>query len=180
MSRSSFVFTPTALRSLEHDQDLLDRHEHKRRLASCHLSSYLLRKEARERAPPRPTAGLRAAVCRDLVVQNAVYTGDLEALQRFFPRGSTANLIIEPHGGDMRWTTFGEGRRPVGCSSFFCQCACFSEALVFFAARPWSIGPPATRLFIEGNSARGTIRRTHHMSRSGKMKSECTFNNLIL
>lgn len=112
MSRNSFVFTPTALRSLEHDQDLLDRHEYKKQLASSHLSSYMLRKEARDRAPLRPSLGPRAAVCQDLVVQNAVYTGDLEAMQRFFPRGSTVNLIIEPHGGDMRWTTTGEGRRP--------------------------------------------------------------------
>lgn len=112
MSRNSFVFTPTALRSLEHDQDLLDRHEYKRQLASCRLSSYLLRKEARERATPRPSGGLRAAVCQDPVVQNAVYTGDLEAMQRLLPRGSMVNLIIEPQGGNMRWTTTGEGRRP--------------------------------------------------------------------
>lgn len=120
MSRNSFVFTPTALRSLEHDQDLLDRHKYKKQLASCHLSSYLLRKDAREHAPPRTSPGLRAAVCQDLVVQNAVYTGDLEAMQRFFPRGSTVNLVIEPHGGDMLWTTTGEGRRPACFSDFFC------------------------------------------------------------
>lgn len=112
MARNSFVFTRTALRSLEHDQDLLDRHEYKKQLASYHLSSYMLRKETRDRAPLRPSTGLRAAVCQDLVAQNAVYTGDLEAMQRFFPRGSTVNLIIQPHGGDMRWTTTGEGRRP--------------------------------------------------------------------
>lgn len=106
---------------------LLDRHEYKKQLASYHLSSYLLRKDARERAPLRPSPGLRAAVCQDLVVQNAIYTGDLEAMQRFFPRGSTVNLIIEPHGGDMRWTTTGEGRRP----DFFCECARLSEALQF-------------------------------------------------
>lgn len=131
MSRNSFVFTPTALRSLEHDQDLLDRHEYKKQLASYQLSSYLLRKEARDRAPLRSGPGLRAAVCQDLVVQNAVYTGDLEAMQRLFPRGSTVNLIIEPHGGNMRWTTNGEGRKPACFSCFFCECACLSEALLF-------------------------------------------------
>lgn len=111
MSRNSFVFTPTALRSLERDQDILERHRYRKQLASHHLTSYMLRKEARDRAPPRSSAALPAAVCQDLVVQNAVYTGDLEAMQRFFPRGSTVNLVIEPQGGDMRWIATGEGRR---------------------------------------------------------------------
>lgn len=111
MSRNSFVFTPTALRSLERDQDILERHKYRKQLASHHLTSYMLRKEARDQAPPRSSPALAAAVCQDLVVQNAVYTGDLEAMQRFFPRGSTANLVIEPQGGDMRWIATGEGRR---------------------------------------------------------------------
>lgn len=112
MSQGSFVFTPTALRSLQQDEDMLRRYECRRRLASRHLpSSYMLRKEARDRTALRSSSALPAAVCQDVVVQNALYTGNLEALQEFFPRGSRVSLIIEPQGGDMRWVATGEGRR---------------------------------------------------------------------
>ncbi|XP_039998786.1 ankyrin repeat and SOCS box protein 10 [Xiphias gladius] len=109
MSRGSFVFTPMALRSLELDKDMLERYKYKRQMASHHLRSYMLKKEARDREPLRSSAALPPAVCQDVVIQNALYTGDLEAMQRLFPRGSTANLIIEPRGGDMRWVARGEG-----------------------------------------------------------------------
>ncbi|XP_074543858.1 ankyrin repeat and SOCS box protein 10 isoform X1 [Halichoeres trimaculatus] len=110
MSRGSFVFTPTALRSLQLDEDMLERQKYKKQLASHHYNNYLLKKEARDRALLRPSTAQPAAVCQDVVVVNALYTGDLEAMQRLFPRGSTANLIIEPQqGGDMRWVATGEG-----------------------------------------------------------------------
>lgn len=110
MSRGSFVFTPMALRSLELDEDMLERYKYKKQLSSHYLNSYMLKKEVRDRALRSSTA-LPAAVCQDVVVQNAVYTGDLEAMQHLFPKGSPANLIIEPQGGDMRWVATGEGRR---------------------------------------------------------------------
>lgn len=113
MSQGSFVFTPMALRSLQQDEDMLQRYECRRRLASWHLpTSYMLRKEARDRPPQRSEVTLPAAVCQDAVVQNALYTGNLEVLQELFPRGSRARLIIEPRGGDMRWVAMGEGRSP--------------------------------------------------------------------
>ncbi|XP_030608535.1 ankyrin repeat and SOCS box protein 10 [Archocentrus centrarchus] len=106
MSRSSFVFTSTALHSLELDKDMLDRYKYSRQLASHNLSSYVLKREANNRALLR---SLPPAVCHDVVIHNALYTGNLEAMQHFFPRGSTANLIIEPQGGEMRWAAQGEG-----------------------------------------------------------------------
>ncbi|XP_013885365.1 ankyrin repeat and SOCS box protein 10 [Austrofundulus limnaeus] len=109
MSGDSFVFTSTALRSLELDKEMLERHKFNRRLASHHLSSYMLRKEAMDRAPLRSSYTRPPGTCHDVVIQNALYTGDLEALKRFFPRGSTANLIIEPQGGEMRWVARGAG-----------------------------------------------------------------------
>lgn len=113
MSQGSFVFTPTALRSLQQDEDMLQRYECRRRLASQHLpTSYMLRKEARDRTLQRPGATRLAAVCQDVVVQNALYTGNLEALQELFPRGSRVTLIIQPQGGDMRWVATGEGGCP--------------------------------------------------------------------
>uniref|UniRef100_A0A3Q2PDD8 Ankyrin repeat and SOCS box containing 10 n=1 Tax=Fundulus heteroclitus TaxID=8078 RepID=A0A3Q2PDD8_FUNHE len=109
MSGGSFVFTSTALRSLEHDKDMLERYKYKTRLAARHLGSYTLKKEAMDRAQWRSAIARRPAVCQDVVVHNALYTGDVEALKRFFPRGSTANLVIEPQGGEMRWVAREKG-----------------------------------------------------------------------
>ncbi|XP_077415085.1 ankyrin repeat and SOCS box protein 10 [Vanacampus margaritifer] len=109
MSRGSFVFTSNALRSLQLDEDMLERHQRKQRLASYHLLSHALKKESWDRTPLRSNVALRPAVCRDVVIQNAVYTGNLEAMQRLFPQGSAASLIIEPQGGEMRWVARGEG-----------------------------------------------------------------------
>ncbi|KAK6302769.1 hypothetical protein J4Q44_G00271240 [Coregonus suidteri] len=108
----SFVFTPTALRSLQLDEDMLERDKYKKQLASHQLNGYMLKKEARDRVGPAPTRSCTyirpPAVCHDLVIQNAIYTGDADAVQHFFPRGVTSNLIIKPQGGDMRWVARGE------------------------------------------------------------------------
>lgn len=111
MSQDSFVFSSTALSSLKRDKDMLERHNYKTQLATHHLSSYILKKQAMERAQRRSTFARRPTVCQDVVIHNALYTGDVEALKRFFPRGSMANLVIEPQGGEMRWMARGEGKR---------------------------------------------------------------------
>ncbi|XP_028833214.1 ankyrin repeat and SOCS box protein 10 isoform X3 [Denticeps clupeoides] len=100
MSQRSFTFSSTALRSLEKDRDMLERRKQQKM-----ISGYLLRKELREKpAAPRPSpAEPPALLCQDLLVQNALYTGDLEAVQRLFSRGSPSNVVIQPRGGDMRW-----------------------------------------------------------------------------
>uniref|UniRef100_A0A4W4DRV6 Ankyrin repeat and SOCS box containing 10 n=1 Tax=Electrophorus electricus TaxID=8005 RepID=A0A4W4DRV6_ELEEL len=98
MSQRSFAFTPAAIRSLEEERDLLERQRHQRRVLEPRLTCYLLRKEARERSaqssmtaagPPTPL------VCRDLVVQNALFTGDMQAMKELFP--------IEAKPGVRRW-----------------------------------------------------------------------------
>ncbi|XP_047224902.1 ankyrin repeat and SOCS box protein 10 isoform X1 [Girardinichthys multiradiatus] len=109
MSRGSFVFTSMALRSLELDKDMLERHKYKAQIATHHFSSFMLKKEALDSTQRRSTITRRPAVCQDVVIHNALYTGDVEALKRFFPRGSMANLVIEPQGGEMRWVAQGRG-----------------------------------------------------------------------
>ncbi|XP_026876083.2 ankyrin repeat and SOCS box protein 10 isoform X2 [Electrophorus electricus] len=113
MSQRSFAFTPAAIRSLEEERDLLERQRHQRRVLEPRLTCYLLRKEARERSaqssmtaagPPTPL------VCRDLVVQNALFTGDMQAMKELFPIGSSATLVIQPEGGAMRWVADGKMR----------------------------------------------------------------------
>ncbi|XP_029970587.1 ankyrin repeat and SOCS box protein 10 [Salarias fasciatus] len=106
MAGRSFVFTSSALRSLQRDQDLLDRDRHRRQLAEHRVSSYVPQ-WARE---PPGTGSVRPPVlCEDVVVHNALYTGDLQALQRLFPAGSSADVTLEPRGGDMRWVPAGDG-----------------------------------------------------------------------
>lgn len=109
MSQGSFVFSPTALRSLERDKELLERDRTQRRLATPAVSSYFLRKEVRERSVASSHGSFQrpALICQDPVVQNALYTGDLEAVRQLFPRGAPVNLVIQPRGGDMVWVKEG-------------------------------------------------------------------------
>ncbi|NXT90861.1 ASB10 protein, partial [Anhinga rufa] len=43
--------------------------------------------------------------CRDLLVQNALFTGDLEMVQKYFTKSTAINLIIETKGDELRWTS---------------------------------------------------------------------------
>ncbi|KFZ68566.1 Ankyrin repeat and SOCS box protein 10, partial [Podiceps cristatus] len=43
--------------------------------------------------------------CRDLLVQNALFTGDLEMVQKYFTKSAAINLIIETRGDELRWTS---------------------------------------------------------------------------
>ena len=78
---SSFVFSNTALRSLQLDEDMLERHRHQRRVASSQLTGYMLKKEARSRQRLASGTSAPPAMCQDPVTKNALYTGDLEALR---------------------------------------------------------------------------------------------------
>ncbi|XP_015209612.1 ankyrin repeat and SOCS box protein 10 isoform X1 [Lepisosteus oculatus] len=103
MSHNSFVFTSTALRSFRLEEDLLERQKLKKRLTAPLVNGYLLRKEGRQQEKTGPTEP--PTVCRDLVVHNALFTGDLETLQQLFPKGSSVNFIIESRGEDLRWVS---------------------------------------------------------------------------
>ncbi|XP_054847847.1 ankyrin repeat and SOCS box protein 10 [Eublepharis macularius] len=43
--------------------------------------------------------------CQDMVVQNALYTGDLEQVQRHFSERAEVDLIILAKSHDLRWTS---------------------------------------------------------------------------
>ncbi|NXI60197.1 ASB10 protein, partial [Chloroceryle aenea] len=43
--------------------------------------------------------------CRDLLVQNALFSGDLEMVQKYFTKSAAVNLVIEAKGGELRWTS---------------------------------------------------------------------------
>lgn len=47
--------------------------------------------------------------CQDLLVQNALFTGDLDMVQKYFTKSSAINLIIETRGDELRWTSSKRG-----------------------------------------------------------------------
>ncbi|NXC61380.1 ASB10 protein, partial [Aleadryas rufinucha] len=47
--------------------------------------------------------------CRDLLVQNALFTGDLDMVQKYFTKSTAINLIIETRGDVLRWTSSKRG-----------------------------------------------------------------------
>lgn len=47
--------------------------------------------------------------CRDLLVQNALFTGDLHMLHKYFTKGAAINLVIETRGDVLRWTSHKRG-----------------------------------------------------------------------
>ncbi|NWI44493.1 ASB10 protein, partial [Picathartes gymnocephalus] len=47
--------------------------------------------------------------CRDLLVQNALFTGDLDMVQKYFTKGAAINLIIETRSDVLRWTSSKRG-----------------------------------------------------------------------
>uniref|UniRef100_A0A8C5KJJ6 Ankyrin repeat and SOCS box protein 10 n=1 Tax=Jaculus jaculus TaxID=51337 RepID=A0A8C5KJJ6_JACJA len=48
-------------------------------------------------------------LCRDMALQNALYTGDLAKLQDLFPPYSTANLLLESRAAEPRWSSHQRG-----------------------------------------------------------------------
>ncbi|XP_044908964.1 ankyrin repeat and SOCS box protein 10 isoform X4 [Felis catus] len=57
------------------------------------------------REPTRPSPLL----CRDMALQNALYTGDLARLQELFPPHSTADLVLEHRAAEPRWSSHQRG-----------------------------------------------------------------------
>ncbi|NWR66446.1 ASB10 protein, partial [Bucorvus abyssinicus] len=52
-----------------------------------------------------PNSRLEPLECRDLLVQNALFTGDLEMVQKYFTKSAAINLVIETKGDELRWTS---------------------------------------------------------------------------
>ncbi|XP_043081568.1 ankyrin repeat and SOCS box protein 10 isoform X1 [Puntigrus tetrazona] len=102
MSRRSLMYNPSSLRPLEQER-------HQMRRAAPVLSGHLLRKEAWDRGTSsRQTVGNPPMVCQDPVVQNALYTGNVQAVKEIFSKGFPSDLVIQPQGGAMRWRANGK------------------------------------------------------------------------
>ncbi|XP_050190590.1 ankyrin repeat and SOCS box protein 10 [Myiozetetes cayanensis] len=67
----------------------------------CHRSEHSLSLDGQGCQHSR----LEPLECRDLLVQNALFTGDLDMVQKFFSKSTAINLIIETRGDVLRWTS---------------------------------------------------------------------------
>uniref|UniRef100_A0A8C5ISU7 Ankyrin repeat and SOCS box containing 16 n=1 Tax=Junco hyemalis TaxID=40217 RepID=A0A8C5ISU7_JUNHY len=97
MAHESFAFSPSALRSLRLQRELLERDERRRALA---------RGSAERRLPPGtpPSPPRRRQVCRDPAVHNALYAGDLRRVQSIFRDEATANVVLETVSEELVWS----------------------------------------------------------------------------
>ncbi|XP_028630603.1 ankyrin repeat and SOCS box protein 10 isoform X2 [Grammomys surdaster] len=57
----------------------------------------------------RRTPGSSPLLCRDMALQNSLYTGDLARLQDLFPPHSTADLLLESRTAEPRWSSHQRG-----------------------------------------------------------------------
>ncbi|NXM02712.1 ASB10 protein, partial [Tyrannus savana] len=69
--------------------------------SQCHRSEHSLSLDGQDCQHSR----LEPLECRDLLVQNALFTGDLDMVQKFFTKSTAINLIIETRGDVLRWTS---------------------------------------------------------------------------
>ncbi|XP_074128288.1 ankyrin repeat and SOCS box protein 10 [Sminthopsis crassicaudata] len=59
--------------------------------------------------PARRAPQRAPLLSRDMVLHNALYTGDLERLRELFPPHSTADLLLESRGAEPRWSSHQRG-----------------------------------------------------------------------
>ncbi|XP_030047750.1 ankyrin repeat and SOCS box protein 10 isoform X1 [Microcaecilia unicolor] len=99
MYGNTFAFSSSALRSI--------RLEAERSQDFRHDNSTVLRYLPERRTLGREN-GIRSysetpVVCRDMLIHNALFTGDLERVQQHFTKHAATNLVIESRGEEMRW-----------------------------------------------------------------------------
>lgn len=102
MSKETFVFTSSTLRSLRLQREKLE-WEERQRAASRQWASQRYHPTARSLLSlPKPTRHLE--YCRDPALHNALYTGDLPRIQSIFKDKITSNLIVETQVEELEWS----------------------------------------------------------------------------
>ncbi|KAF1532695.1 Ankyrin repeat and SOCS box protein 10, partial [Eudyptes sclateri] len=95
-------FSSATQRLLQLDEEQLDQWKYSWRIRPLyHHSDHSLSPVGQGRQNSR----LEPLECRDLLVQNALFTGDLEMVQKYFTKNAAINLIIETKGDELRWTS---------------------------------------------------------------------------
>ncbi|XP_078518932.1 ankyrin repeat and SOCS box protein 10 isoform X4 [Lissotriton helveticus] len=103
MPGSTFAFSSSALRSLRREEELLERHKYtQRRNRALQKTSSV---PGQGGGLGRRTRRMDPQVCCDPLVQNALFSGNLEKVQHFFSGDAPVDLIIEARGDELRWTS---------------------------------------------------------------------------
>ncbi|XP_031236036.1 ankyrin repeat and SOCS box protein 10 isoform X3 [Mastomys coucha] len=76
---------------------------YRRHNPGCFRSAPTCQSWRAQRAPESPL------LCRDMALQNALYTGDLARLHDLFPPCSTADLLLESRTAEPRWSSHQRG-----------------------------------------------------------------------
>ncbi|KAF1671082.1 ASB10 protein, partial [Pygoscelis papua] len=98
----TFPFSSATQRLLQLDEEQLDQWKYSWRIRpQYHHSEHSLSPVGQGCQNSR----LEPLECRDLLVQNALFTGDLEMVQKYFTKSAAINLIIETKGDELRWTS---------------------------------------------------------------------------
>ncbi|XP_004451633.2 ankyrin repeat and SOCS box protein 16 [Dasypus novemcinctus] len=97
MAGETFPFTSSTLRSLRLQREWLE-WEDRRRAAAQQCRS--------RRCPPSPRSRLTrpCRCCRDPVVHNALFSGDLRQVQTLFQDEEAANMIVETVSNQLAWS----------------------------------------------------------------------------
>lgn len=97
MAEGTFPFTSATLRSLRLQREWLE-WEDRRRVAAQLCRS--------QRCPPSSLARLTRPrrSCRDPVVHNALFSGNLQQVQALFQDENAANMIVETESNQLAWS----------------------------------------------------------------------------
>ncbi|XP_040268983.1 ankyrin repeat and SOCS box protein 16-like isoform X1 [Bufo bufo] len=96
----SFPFSSSALRSLQLETEEQERWEIRRKLSRVTLRPTLHRHQPADNGPQEPPR-----LCTDPLFHMALFTGDLETLQRLLGAEGSANLLVPTRNHDMRWSS---------------------------------------------------------------------------
>lgn len=102
MSKETFTFTSSTLRSLRLQQEMLEWEDRRRAASRQSVSRRYQPSLGSLSALPKPAR--RPQYCRDPAVHNALYTGDLPRVRSIFKDESTANLIVETLSEELVWS----------------------------------------------------------------------------
>ncbi|NXI40428.1 ASB16 protein, partial [Galbula dea] len=100
MAQETFTFTPSALRSLRLQRELLEQEDRRRALARESSTRRFLS----GRPQPPLTLHRRPQHCRDPAVHNALYAGDLLRIKGFFKDETTTNMVMETVSEELVWS----------------------------------------------------------------------------